>query len=203
MGLEGRQKIICISLLRFWLGRALLITSHNFMAFPQTSDSLPEFIARYRRAVLGYIYAIVRDYHLAEDVYQETLLVLARQWQSYETVHSFLSLAREIGRRQALSALRKNQRAPLLLSEEALDALDAAFDAGAVAEPPLEALEHCLQKAPSFWRNVIRLRYWEHSSVLEIAGALGRSPNTISVTLNRVRLRLADCIRRYEQRRTA
>ena len=112
MGSEGWRKIICISLLRFRLGRALLITSYDFMAFPQTSDSLPEFIARYRRAVLGYIYAIVRDYHLAEDVYQETMLVLARQWQSYETVHSFLSLAREIGRRQALSALAEKPTRP-------------------------------------------------------------------------------------------
>ncbi len=171
------------------------------MALPQTSDSLPEFVARYRRALLGYIYAVVRNYHLAEDVYQETMLVLARQWNSYETVHSFVALAREIARRQALSALRKSQRAPLLLSEEALDAIDAAFDENVAPEPPMEALEHCLQKMPHFWRNVVRLRYWDHSSVLEIAGTLGRSPNTISVTLNRIRLRLADCIRHYEQRR--
>jgi DNA-directed RNA polymerase specialized sigma24 family protein len=67
----------------------------------------------------------------------------------------------------------------------------------------VEALDHCLQKMPLFWRSVVRMRYWDHSSVLDIAGTLRRSPNTISVTLNRIRLRLADCIRHYEERRTA
>jgi RNA polymerase sigma-70 factor (ECF subfamily) len=169
------------------------------MALPQHRESLPELIGRHRRALLAYIFAIVRDHHRAEDVYQETMLVLARQWDTYETVHSFHSLSREIARRQALAALRKDQRAPLLLSDEALDALDAAFGAEVAPEPPVEALDHCLEKAPGFWRNVVRLRYWECLSVIDIAEALGRSPNTISVTLNRMRLRLADCIRHYQR----
>lgn len=173
------------------------------MAIPQPRDSLPELIDRHRRALMAYVFAIVRNHHLAEDVYQETLLVLARQWESYETVHSFVSLAREIARRQSLAALRRDQREPVLLSDEALDALDAAFDAGVSHEPPMEALDHCLEKAPGFWRNVIRLRYWERLSVIDIAGTLGRSPNTISVTLNRMRLRLADCIRHYQRERMA
>jgi RNA polymerase sigma-70 factor (ECF subfamily) len=169
------------------------------MALPQHRESLPELIALHRRALLAYIFAIVRDHHRAEDVFQETLLVLARQWDTYETVHSFHSLARAIARRQALAALRKDQRAPMLLSEAALDALDAAVGAEVEPEPPVEALDHCLEKAPGFWQNVIRLRYWERLSVIAIAEALGRSPNTISVTLNRMRLRLADCIRHYQR----
>ncbi len=171
------------------------------MGSPQTTDALPVLIVQYRRALLGYILAIVRNHHLAEDVYQETLMVLARQWAGYDAVHSFVSLAREVARRQALAALRRDQRAPLLLSDEALDALDTAFDSTAGSEPPVAALDHCLERVPPFWKSIVRMRYWEAASVTEIAAALGRSVNTISVTLNRTRLRLADCIREYERRR--
>jgi RNA polymerase sigma factor (sigma-70 family) len=168
----------------------------------QPKDQFAEMLTQYRRNLHAYVFSIVRDHHLTEDVLQESAVVLARRWESFGEVQNFWALAREVARRTALAALRRDSRNPSLLTEQALDALDSAFARLApVDHGPIEVLLACIEKLPDFWRRIVRLRYWEESSVIDIASHLQRSVNTISVTLNRIRARLAACI--AEQRRTS
>lgn len=153
-------------------------------------------LLQHRKVLFAYLLAIVRDHALAEDLFQEVSLVVVRRWGEFGKVGDFWSLAREIARRQALAALRKSGREPLLLSEAALDAVDHGFDqvAGEVSSRH-DALRDCLKALPEFWGKVLRLRYWTNLSVSEVATRLDKTENTISVTLNRIRSRLADCVR--------
>jgi RNA polymerase sigma-70 factor (ECF subfamily) len=151
-------------------------------------------LAAHERALFAYSLAIVRDRTLAEDVVQEVALTLLRRWSEFVPVRDFWRLAREIARRQSLAALRRTRK-QRLLSEAALDALDRGFDAlGDDAERRVRALDQCVERLPERWRAIVRMRYWEARAVTEIAKSLDCSANTISVTLNRVRARLADCV---------
>jgi RNA polymerase sigma-70 factor (ECF subfamily) len=161
----------------------------------QPKDQFAALLAEYRRNLHAYVFAIVRDHHLTEDVVQESAVVLARRWESFGEVQNFSALAREVARRTALAALRRDSRQPVTLSEAALDALDIAFSRVAPQDDgPIESLLLCIEKLPRIWRDIVRLRYWQDSSVIDIASVLQRSVNTISVTLNRIRSRLAACI---------
>jgi RNA polymerase sigma-70 factor (ECF subfamily) len=162
-----------------------------------TSDAATGLLLSHRRALFAYIYAIVRDYHTAEDVLQDVSVVLIRRWEEFGQIGDFWKLAREVARRQSLSALRRARRAPLLLSEQALDALDRGFDQMMdQADDRAVALARCIEKLPDRWREVIRYRYWDKLPVGEIAQRFASTAGSISVTLNRIRSKLADCVTR-------
>lgn len=159
-------------------------------------EQITGLILQHRKVLFAYILAIVRDYHLAEDVFQEVSLVLVRKYQDFKTDGDFWRVAREIARRQALVGMRKNQRIGVLLSEESLDLIDSGFDE-VVAEggDREEALSKCLKLLPFGWRDIVRMRFWDNLGVQEIAASLNKTENTISVTLNRIRGKLADCVK--------
>jgi len=145
--------------------------------------------------LLAYVYVLVLDHHKAEDVLQETAVTLIRRAHEFGEVKNFWLLAKEISRRHALALLRKEANAPRSLSERAIMAIDDGFDH--IQKHNIwdrDALFKCIRKLPKIWRRMIRLRYWMQMSVDQIARELSRSANTISVTLNRARIRLADCM---------
>ncbi len=160
------------------------------------SEEATRLLLQHRKLLFAYLLALVRDHARAEDLFQEVSIVVLRRWEDFGAVRDFWALAREIARRRALAALRQGGREPLLLSDAALDAVDRGFDAVAAgAEDRHEALRDCLKALPELWRRILRLRYWSDLSVSEVASRLSRSENTVSVTLNRIRSRLADCVR--------
>jgi RNA polymerase sigma-70 factor (ECF subfamily) len=161
------------------------------------NEEATRLLLQHRKVLFAYIQAIVRDPARAEDLFQEVSIVVLRRWEEFGDVRDFWSLAREIARRQALAALRREGREPLLLSDQALDAVDRGFDsvAGEV-EARQRALRGCLEGLPDAWRQILRLRYWMDLSVSDVAARLAKTENTVSVTLNRIRSRLADCVRR-------
>ena len=78
-------------------------------------------LLKYRQILKSYIFTIVRDHHMAEDVLQETALALVRQADRWGEIYSFWSLSREIARRQSLKALERKGRQGAVLSKEALE----------------------------------------------------------------------------------
>jgi RNA polymerase sigma-70 factor (ECF subfamily) len=159
-------------------------------------ETATRLLLRHRRTLFAYLHAIVRDPGLAEDLFQEVSIVILRRWEEFGEVKDFWALARETARRQALAELRRGGRNPLLFSPQALEAIDRGFDRVALETPARqEALRLCLKKLPPFWQQLVKLRYWMNLPVTEVASRLVRSQNTVSVTLNRIRSRLADCVR--------
>ncbi|MBN1672685.1 MAG: sigma-70 family RNA polymerase sigma factor [Kiritimatiellae bacterium] len=160
-----------------------------------STEEITAQLVRHRRALFAYIFTILRDHHLSEDVFQEVSLVLVNRYTEREDVRNFWSLAREIARRTARAAQRRATREPVLLSDEAMEALDRGFEQiGDEVDDRKAALHACVDRLPKNWRQIVRLRYWRGLSVSFVAEELGRSVNTISVTLNRIRSRLADCV---------
>ena len=149
----------------------------------------------YRKPLFAYIYTILHDHHGAEDVFQEVSVAVLRACEK-EDVRNFWGLAKEIARRQALAAFRKGKQAPTALSPEALEAIDRGFDAVAEgAEGRQEALRGCIRKLPETWQQIVRLRFWDGLAVTAIADQLARTQDVVSVTLNRIRTRLLECVR--------
>jgi RNA polymerase sigma-70 factor (ECF subfamily) len=159
-----------------------------------STQEFTDKLLRYRVALLAYIRTITRDHHLAEDAFQETAIALAKEWDDGVEIRNFWGFAKETARRRALAALRSASNLQLL-GEEAMDNLDAAFEEiSEQSESRKLALRNCLLKLPFAWREVIEMRYWEDQAVKDIAAIRGRTESAVSVTLNRARGRLMDCI---------
>jgi RNA polymerase sigma-70 factor, ECF subfamily len=155
-----------------------------------------QLVARHQSELYAYIYAIVRNWEDADDLYQSTCLVLWRKFESFVPESNFFAWARETAKLEARSFLRRRQ-STICVSEELLDALaEVVLDAqGDTSGVYLAALRHCRATLDAPDQELLQLRYVKNLGTREIAQRLQRFQSNVCRSLHRIRRRLLECIR--------
>jgi RNA polymerase sigma-70 factor, ECF subfamily len=154
-----------------------------------------------RQALLGFIFALTRDQHVAEEVFQEVALAILGEASAGKTVDPFLPWAREVARRRVVEYYRKSSRrsAPAPLTESMVELIGVSF--GENEEAPekdserLSSLRQCIAQLSARARQVLQLRYNTQLGIGEIAESVDWQTGSVKVLLSRTRKVLADCIR--------
>jgi RNA polymerase sigma-70 factor (ECF subfamily) len=158
--------------------------------------TLVRLLLSHRAMLVGYIGSIVRDPHLAEDVFQNVSIIVLKKAAALQDAASFAVWARKIARFEALNAVRREEKAPRPLQQEVLDLLETHWDAG---DPPAsaesDALKDCLSKLAPRSRQVVELRYQENVSGKALAERLAQPLNTVYVALSRAHRALLACVK--------
>jgi RNA polymerase sigma-70 factor (ECF subfamily) len=160
------------------------------------SDRLLRLLLAHRGMLLGYILAIVRDFHLAEDVFQDASLTILKKGVVLEHDGDFPPWARKVVRFKGLNAVRKQNRSPELLEPGLLDLLEQEWGKDEGPEQSLAALRECVAELPEKARRLIELRYVAGIPGIELAARLKQPPNTIYVALSRIYRTLSACVKR-------
>lgn len=165
---------------------------------PLEQDEILILLLRGRAMLLAYIHAIVRDPHLAEDVFQEVSIISVKKRDTIQDEVHFQAWVRRTARLEAMNALRRQKKSPEPLCEGVLDLLDSHWDNqdDDRAAPRVEALRCCLQKLTPRAQRLVRLRYGEGISSQRLAETQGVAANTVYVALARIHRTLGECIRR-------
>jgi RNA polymerase sigma-70 factor, ECF subfamily len=152
-----------------------------------------ELIARHQSELYAYIFAIVRTWEDADDIFQSLCLVLWRKFDLFEPDRNFFLWARQIAKFE----VRKFLTARKLLNNVDEGLLDELTETAIETEPgKLDALEHCSQKLGDIDRELLELHYAEDLGSRQIAERLQRSQASVCNSLNRIRLWLHACIER-------
>lgn len=166
---------------------------------PQNPDPAAlELIAQSQRALYGYIYSLVFSHDIADDVLQETNVVLCRKIDEFDGRAKFLTWACRIAYLETLAHRKRASRNKLVpVDESLLEQLSArALDQASTANVRLPLLRECMDELPDDQRALMDQRYSPGGSVRVLAEAQGRTPASTSVTLSRIRRRLFKCIER-------
>ncbi len=160
-------------------------------------DTAIRLLLSNRVMLLSWLRAMVRDTHLAEDLFQEVSLVVLNKCGEIQDPLCFPSWVRKVARHKVLHALRDRRRKPLIFSQELIDLFEPHWTAwdGTASGDQLYALQQCLEHLSPYARQLVRLRHEEGKSGAALAEALGRAINTVYVALSRTYRTLADCIR--------
>lgn len=164
---------------------------------PDRMARFVELYTEYYPRIHFYLLAIVPTSQDAEDVMQEVSLVLWKKFDTFELGTNFFAWACKIARLQALKQYQRDGRLAHPFETSVLDKL--AKDAEDAAERPatrLEILEECLQGLSDMDQKLIRRRYEKSSSVNQLALEIGRTPNSLSKSLGRIRQALLECLER-------
>lgn len=163
---------------------------------PDPSTEFVTQLARHDRALTLYVYGLVSRQADADDVLQQTKLIMWRCFQDFESGTNFIAWARKIAFHQILGYRRKAKRDPLPLNDEMLEKLgDCLASMSEHEQIRCEALESCLHRLPGDHRRLILLRYQDELEVDEIAEKLSSTTGAVYRALSRLRLGLADCVR--------
>jgi RNA polymerase sigma-70 factor, ECF subfamily len=153
-----------------------------------------------RDLLLGFIYALTRDYAVAEEVFQETSLAILEESQKLTKVENFPAWSREIARRRVAEYYRKTSRRQGLeqLSGSMAEIIAQAFVENEltsdVQQTRMKYLLECLERLAGRSRDIVVRFYQRRESLKDIAAALKWQPDSVKVSLSRTRKSLADCI---------
>ncbi len=87
----------------------------------RTGEQRAEFasrLARHQTQLFGYIYSLVRDLDDADDLFQQTSLVLWDKFDQFDPSRSFVGWACGVARFEVLNFLRTRSRNRLYFSDE-------------------------------------------------------------------------------------
>jgi RNA polymerase sigma-70 factor, ECF subfamily len=173
-------------------------------AAPKQYDEFAQRIELSTSRILSYLHALLLNWNDAEDVFQETCLVLWQKFDDFQPGTSFLAWALRIAQHKALNFQKKKAR-HATFNAGLRDALlvEVAGRNEAKTTAGLAALSGCMDKLAQNDQRIVKLRYIEQIPIRQLADAMGRSPESVHNSLHRIRSGLLDCIRREINRADA
>jgi RNA polymerase sigma-70 factor, ECF subfamily len=164
----------------------------------QRKTEYAEYLQRDQARIFGYIVSLVRDLDDADDIFQQTSMVLWRQFDQYDRTRSFLAWACGVARLEVSNYLRSRSRKRLYFSDELSLLLIAATEEVTVDEMDYrrEALSGCVDKLRPRDRELLEECYNNDGGINEIAEKRGRIPQSLHNSLRRIRRSLYECINR-------
>lgn len=159
-------------------------------------QALRELYAR-RPQLLAYLRVMVRDRHLAEDLFQELAVLVVQKAAEIAEPAALPAWARTAARFTALKVLRTQRRRPQVFGGDVLDVLEAEWSAIEAEQPEerIAALRDCVERLAPQSRRLLASRYDEGLSPEELAARIGKSANAVYVAFSRIHKALAACVR--------
>lgn len=159
-----------------------------------------EFIRLFTKCeprIFAYILTLVPNFSDAEDVLQQTNLVMWRKFDDFERGSDFLSWGRSIAHFEVLAMRKRKQRAAVRFSDDFVEAVagDVVARSGSLDARHI-ALAACLEKLKARDRELVHLRYQPEATTQSVADRVGRSVDAVYKALNRIRQSLWECINR-------
>jgi len=148
--------------------------------------------------LFGFIHALVRNLDDADDLFQQSAVILWNKFAAYDPSRSFFSWACGVARFEIANFLRARGRKKLYLSDDLnLMLIEAADQLPAdELDDRREALAGCVQKLRESDRQLVHDCYRNEEDVNAVAGRLGRSSHSVYNSLRRIRQSLFECIER-------
>jgi RNA polymerase sigma-70 factor (ECF subfamily) len=148
------------------------------------------------RRIYGFIASLLPNLVDADDILQETSLVLWQKFDQFRIGTDFVAWACRVAQLQVLKFYEKQGRSRLRFDLETLEAIaKETLAMGPLLEARHQALAKCLDEMTARDRDLLQRRYANDSSPQQIAEQVGRSIHAIYKALSRIHDGLFTCIR--------
>ena len=161
-------------------------------------EAFTALVKKYEKQIHAFVWRRVRDYHVAEEITQDTFLRAYEKLGTLRDPNRFLGWLYMIATRCSLTWLGEKKIPMQSLEAMSKAEIEALFYAQYMAEQTeklttekqREVVEYLLQKLPARERAAVVLHYLSEMSCEEIGDFLEVSPNTVKSQLHRARKRL-------------
>jgi RNA polymerase sigma-70 factor (ECF subfamily) len=159
------------------------------------SEPFLVLVTRAQRVLHAFILRLVPSLADAEDILQQTNLVLWTKQAEFTPGTDFRAWAFRIARYQVMAYRKRQSLDRLVFGEQLLDRLASRAEAcDELLDTKRELLLDCVQKLSDMQRQLLDDRYAEQLSGREIAEKTGSKVDAVFQTLHRARQTLLDCI---------
>jgi RNA polymerase sigma factor (sigma-70 family) len=167
--------------------------------------SLEKLILRHRKRVFSYVLMVVRDHHLAEDIFQDTFIKVINTLRSgsYKEEGKFIQWVMRIAHNLIIDHFRKSKRIPTIENDDDYDIFDTlrVFDSNVEDRMVIDQIHQDVRSLIDFLppeqREVVMMRHYGDMSFKDIAEETNVSINT---ALGRMRYALINLRKLIEEK---
>ncbi|PHQ31766.1 sigma-70 family RNA polymerase sigma factor [Rhodopirellula bahusiensis] len=176
------------------------VTESNQRLMSDNDQATTEFVqllTESQRSLFYYIHSLIPNRTDADEVLQETNLVLWREYERFEMGTNFKAWACTVALNQvrAFTSKRRAKR-PHFDTDTMMLISERQERRSAYLQHRLDALENCVQKLPERKREFVEQRYRQGVPVENIADEMGSSVDAVYKMLHRIRETLHACVDR-------
>jgi RNA polymerase sigma factor (sigma-70 family) len=149
-------------------------------------SSLEALIKKHQSKIFSYIMLIVKDRHLAEDIFQDTFIKVINTLKAgaYNEEGKFLPWVMRIAHNLIIDFFRKSKRMPMVENSEEYDIFETIkiFDQNIedkiIVEQIHKDVKMLIEYLPAEQKEVLKMRHYSDMSFKEIAEQTNVSINT-------------------------
>lgn len=176
---------------------------HDYLA--GNHSSLEIIISRHQKRIFGYILMVVKDKHLAEDLFQDTFIKVVHKLKSgkYKEEGKFLQWVMRIAHNLIIDHFRKSKRLPVVENNDEYDIFntimifDKPYEEEMIKAQINDHLKKLIEMLPDEQKEVLKLRHYAEMSFKDIADQTNVSINT---ALGRMRYALINLRKMIEEK---
>ena len=144
-------------------------------------------VGRYQDQIYNYVYSLVRDRQLCDDIFQDTFVKIIRVIKAgvYKDEGKFIQFAMRIAHNLVIDHFRKENRIPTVESSsedynyiDNVPITDASVEQGMIVDQVHSDLHRMITFLPDEQREVLRMRIFDDMSFKDIADVTNVSINT-------------------------
>jgi RNA polymerase sigma factor (sigma-70 family) len=149
-------------------------------------SSLEALIKKHQSKIFSYIMLLVKDRHLAEDIFQDTFIKVINTLKagSYNEEGKFLPWVLRIAHNLIIDFFRKSKRMPMVENNpeydifETLKIFDQTIEDKIIIEQIHKDVKMLIEYLPEDQKEVLKMRHYADMSFKEIAEQTNVSINT-------------------------
>ncbi len=144
-------------------------------------------VGRYQDQIYNYVFSLVRDRQLCDDIFQDTFVKIIRVIKAgvYKDEGKFIQFAMRIAHNLVIDHFRKESRIPMVESSsedynyvDNAPITDPSVEQGMIVDQIHSDLRKMIELLPAEQREVLRMRIYDDLSFKEIADLTKVSINT-------------------------
>ena len=169
----------------------------RFNSDEQRNELFIRLLAEHERKLARYVMALVPRIADAEDILQESKLVMWREFSKFEEGSNFNAWARKVIFYRILTyrKAKKKESDRYVFSDAFYEVLGEEFEMGEERrEKQFKQLQKCIGHLQPDHKTMIMLRYHEGEPIEKMAESIGRTVAACYKTLSRIRLNLKKCL---------
>jgi len=161
-------------------------------------ESFVRLLVQHEPIMRAYLRGLLPSWQDAQDVAQEASLIAWRKFDSFTEGTSFRGWLLTIARFEALKRRRQLARTPLIFSDELWNILADESQDYDKTEHLHNHLEKCLKRLDPKTRQLVVQCHAREVSIKEIAAFSHKSESAFYKWIQRIRIKLMDCVNQFQ-----
>jgi len=162
----------------------------------ENTNRFLRLLMKNERRVYAYILSMVANSNDADDILQESTIVMWRKFGNFQEDMDFTCWAMTIARYQVLSFYKKNKNRKVVFSSSLLEIIESEFTKLESPDARISMLKSCMKGLTSPDVELMRLRYEENLTLKTIGERVMKSTRATHYAIARIHNLLLLCVRR-------